>query len=552
MNRFKRISASFVAAVLTLSSLMTLGFTGVAHAAVQTCTWTGTAGDDTFSTAGNWSNCGGSVPLAGDIILFNSVPAGNYINLTNDLGVILGGIVSAPVSDNAGYDIDTLTLASGSLAKVTQRTDCNQQNLSLTVDDLISSGDVTSDGVAITKVEVGGDLTQVSSGTLQADAGSFVSGSMIVSSPTQAVVDCPASGGGSGTQPELTVHDLMVQKSASIPVTNASYPITLGGGTGTNAPILYFYAQTDSNFASVPSTYNISGDITLSDDAQFFVDSGVTVNITGTINGVGHKITRAAGSQGVLVNQASADNSNTGTGTQENTAKTTTLSDAQPTANVEVSNKETTIIDGTRGAVSVDTGGVLKGTGTVQSIFAANGSIVAPGHSPGTLTVTDSLGLASGSIYQAELQTKDSYDQLVVGSTSRPGPDVSLSSSGGSAILSVSLYDGFKIAKGDTFTIINNVSPGAVQGTFKDLAEGASFKVGNGVFSITYKGGDGNDVVLTALTVPTTPDTGFALVGAHPGATLAVTVAAAGAIMVLARRMRPAPVRIRAKASRRR
>ncbi len=46
-------------------------------------------------------------------------------------------------------------------------------------------------------------------------------------------------------------------------------------------------------------------------------------------------------------------------------------------------------------------------------------------------------------------------------------------------------------------------TPEAVQGTFNGLPEGGSFTVGGQFFRITYKGGDGNDVVITANSAPT-------------------------------------------------
>ncbi len=118
--------------------------------------------------------------------------------------------------------------------------------------------------------------------------------------------------------------------------------------------------------------------------------------------------------------------------------------------------------------------------------------------------------------------------------------------------LDTELYSGYNIKAGDTFEIINNLSKTPVLGTFNGLPEGATFKVGTGVFKISYVGGDGNDVVLTAVTAPTAPDTGFAIVAAHPGVTLAVSAAAAGTIFVLARKNSRKLAPARAKASRRR
>src|ERR1051326_3225033 len=48
------------------------------------------------------------------------------------------------------------------------------------------------------------------------------------------------------------------------------------------------------------------------------------------------------------------------------------------------------------------------------------------------------------------------------------------------------------------FPIIDNDGTDPVVGTFAGLPEGATFKAGSYTYWITYKGGDGNDVVLTA------------------------------------------------------
>jgi Ca2+-binding RTX toxin-like protein len=73
------------------------------------------------------------------------------------------------------------------------------------------------------------------------------------------------------------------------------------------------------------------------------------------------------------------------------------------------------------------------------------------------------------------------------------------------ASLNVSL--GYQPTAGTTFTIVNNDASDAVSGTFNGLAEGQIFSVATGPFTanfqITYQGGDGNDVVLTAVNPPT-------------------------------------------------
>jgi hypothetical protein len=59
-------------------------------------------------------------------------------------------------------------------------------------------------------------------------------------------------------------------------------------------------------------------------------------------------------------------------------------------------------------------------------------------------------------------------------------------------------------SNGDQFTILLNDDVDAVSGTFAGLAEGATFLEGATTFQITYAGGDGNDVVLTAVPEPST------------------------------------------------
>lgn len=49
---------------------------------------------------------------------------------------------------------------------------------------------------------------------------------------------------------------------------------------------------------------------------------------------------------------------------------------------------------------------------------------------------------------------------------------------------------------GSSFLIINNDGADAVTGTFNGLAEGASLAFNGNFVTISYSGGDGNDVVI--------------------------------------------------------
>src|SRR6185369_708721 len=175
-------------------------------------------------------------------------------------------------------------------------------------------------------------------------------------------------------------------------------------------------------------------------------------------------------------------------------------------------------VDGTYGDTTVESGGILKGTGTVGALSVFTGGTVAPGHSPGCLTTTSDLTIAG--TFQAELGGTDActgYDQIKV----TGAVDVS------NGTLETSLFDGFKPSQDDAYTIIDNDGSDAVVGTFTNMDEGSTFTVDGYVFAISYVGGDGNDVVLTVQSVPASPDTGFTLIKNNPLVSAIVVMTAA-------------------------
>jgi fibronectin-binding autotransporter adhesin len=111
--------------------------------------------------------------------------------------------------------------------------------------------------------------------------------------------------------------------------------------------------------------------------------------------------------------------------------------------------------------------------------------------SPGILTTPD-LNVTSGANLEFELDGPGTpgidYSQIVV-TNSVAINDANL----------VLLLVGFTSTPGDMFEIINNQGPNPVAGTgFLGLPQGSIFSVSGDFFQISYKGGDGNDVVLTS------------------------------------------------------
>jgi T5SS/PEP-CTERM-associated repeat protein len=137
----------------------------------------------------------------------------------------------------------------------------------------------------------------------------------------------------------------------------------------------------------------------------------------------------------------------------------------------------------------------LKGTGTITANTTVHGTL-APGSSPGLLQVVGSLTLASNAVFEAELNGTAPgtlYDQVDVLGT------VDISGS----ILSLTV--GFEPSTGTVFTIIANDDVDPVVGTFLGLTENSFIDASSGgndaYFRISYIGGTGNDVILTA-TIP--------------------------------------------------
>ena len=183
------------------------------------------------------------------------------------------------------------------------------------------------------------------------------------------------------------------------------------------------------------------------------------------------------------------------------------------------------------------TGGLLKGTNTVDTKLGVlnvySGATVAPGMSPGCIVATM---LTLSGTYQFELGGVDpctGYDQLQTTDTVNASP-VTL---GTNSVLATSRYNNYTPTEGQVFTIISVAGTHGVQGTFKDLAEGATFTQNGVVFKISYVGGDGNDVTLTVQNQPTAPNTGFELLRSNPLVTALVTAMTVAILAGLGRKL---------------
>jgi hypothetical protein len=155
---------------------------------------------------------------------------------------------------------------------------------------------------------------------------------------------------------------------------------------------------------------------------------------------------------------------------------------------------------------------VLSGSGVLDSVTGYGFGVIVPGEGAdgGLSTLTIGEFTLQNASYRVtllpggcdQIQIKDSVDLFGGGLVVTPG-------------------EGLWV--GEEFPIIDNLSNMPVSGTFRGLPEGSVISVGDDQFQITYQGGDGNDVVLTVLSVP------------EPSMGLAATLGAAG--LLLRRRM---------------
>ena len=140
------------------------------------------------------------------------------------------------------------------------------------------------------------------------------------------------------------------------------------------------------------------------------------------------------------------------------------------------------------------TGGTLAGVGTIASIINQNvsGSRLSPGNNGvGKLSTRGNVALNSTVTLDIQINGTTVGTQL-------DNLDVAGSVTLNNTTLSPTILPGFASTVGNQYQIITNDGSDAVVGTFNGLPEGATFKIGDQNFQITYKGGtNANDVVLT-------------------------------------------------------
>ena len=162
-------------------------------------------------------------------------------------------------------------------------------------------------------------------------------------------------------------------------------------------------------------------------------------------------------------------------------------------------NDGTLILTGSLGSSPVTVvGGSFRGSGDMASLTATGGT-VRPGQSAGTFTSAGAADLGAGNQFVVEINGSAAgtgYSQVIA-------DGVALG-----ATLELAQTSVFTPMIGSHFTIIDNTGTLPVTGTFAGLPEGSVVPLGALRFVISYIGGSGNDVVLTAINNVPTPSGG--------------------------------------------
>ena len=508
------------------------------NAAPATFTWTGAAGDHKMSTAGNWKE--GSVPTQGSKLVFKCVDGPNE-NIQNDLAVVPSGLEvkkldSLPANKScAKYTINTMQFTPDAEFTGDQTSADNKDRRKIpfvSINTVIGLSNMKSNGFngefknkpTINRFEFANTGCNEIAESLRA---------------AEKIV-----GENASVKPE-GANSILVKNKGRLEIDEENNETSASKITFENGAMISHgvYCQPPASLSGNVQirTTVLSGDIVLNGDVEYKLESMNDVKITGKLSGPG-KFVAHRDNKGVVLVESSNNTSGTPNGRYGNVhgPKLMKLDDNKPDDYVLIKRGEAVLLNGIRREVDILEGGILSGNATLNYLLYVGGVISPGNNSPGKIT-TDSLNFGNSGVYKVKILDKDHYDQIVV--------DLGVILDGGS--LDLTYLEGCVIKKGDTFTIIDNKGTisitGSLVGTFKDLPEGAEITVSGVTFKISYVGGDGNDVVLTALKVskaseaskdpkaPKVPNTGgeklaVNLIGAIAG------IASAAALLIVAKR----------------
>jgi hypothetical protein len=352
-------------------------------------------GTGTFTQSGDGTIAAGTVLTAGSVQLQGGIIAGT-----------LGGPGAVTVSGGT-------TRLTGSIVGTTALT--------------VAGGRLEATGTGT--IDTASDIVTVSGGTLVIDEGAFAPFNETL------VIEGGTVTGGNLAVSSITQSGGLIAEGTTITTRSGS---TLSGGviagTLTGDSLRSTVAFLSSGTTTLTGT--MGGNISVGADATFDIKAGGFSNSEGqfyanlgTLNNAGTIAT-----SGGLINEGVLRNSGT----------------IDVGGLVDNRNSGTLQVDGTLTAGSVrSTGSMITGSGVIDAgVDLQFGSTIAPGNSPGTLTIDGNLSADASSVLAFELgglMQGDDYDWLNVSG------NVSL---GQGAIFDIDYFGGFEAEAGDMFDIL--------------------------------------------------------------------------------------------------
>lgn len=508
-------------------------------ASAATVVWDGGGGDNDMTTGANW--VGDSAPSEGDDLEFPVTAAKQTINNDFTAGTAFNTMYVSGSGSTSAYSF------SGNAIEITESVyDFTPStvggSLTLGLDIALNEAAIGMTAGSV-RINITGDLSGsgsiFKSGTgvlaLLGD-NSSLTGAIIINDGTVRASTNLSLGEGSSTVLSSPTAVLRFEPpSTNFTSLSIGEPIYVQAETNGEAVIESSFPVCDEDVEVCDNTLHLTQELVLRENVRFRTHQRVSIDGPLLQQSGSHTVGMVPYTNGTLIVNSSNNETLTPNGTYRSPPANLNLSGNSSGALVYYN--VTAFLTGTRQTIRVFPGGTLKGTGSVtETLIVMSGSTLAPGDSPGCL---NSGNLTLSGAYEVELGGSEAcsgYDQTKVTGT------VDLTGS----TLTVSLVNDYLSGVGREYVIISNDGSDAVTGTFNGLPEGATFTDGSGVvYTISYVGGDGNDVVLTTQSIPASPDTGFGLIQNNPLLVAGITSACALTIVVIARRYKSVVAKVR-------